>query len=38
MFITIRSLETLESLKENVGDNIIYCGDGPYNNFLALLQ
>lgn len=36
MFITIRSLETLESLKENVGDNIIYCGDGPYNNFLYI--
>ena len=36
MFITTRFLETLESLKENVGGNIIYCGDDPYNNFLYI--
>ena len=36
MFITTRFLETLERLKENVGNNIIYCGDDPYNNFLYI--
>ena len=36
MFIITRFLETLESLKENVGGNIIYCGDDTYNNFLYI--
>ena len=36
MFVATRFLETLESLKENVGGNIIYCGDDPYNNFLYI--
>jgi hypothetical protein len=36
VLVTTRFLETLENLKENVGNNIIYCGDDPYNNFLYI--
>ena len=36
MFVTTRFLETLESLKENVGGNIIYCGDDTTITFYIL--